>query len=35
VSECSATIIVNYLDWIKTEIENEMEQINKIIKDGR
>ena len=25
VSECSATIIVNYLDWIKTEIENEME----------
>ena len=35
VSECSATIIVNYLDWIKTEIENEMEQVNKIVKDGR
>ena len=35
VSECSATIIVKYLDWIKMEIKNEMEQNIKTVEDGR
>jgi len=35
VSECSATIIVKYLDWIETEIKNEMGQTIKIVEDGR
>ena len=35
VSECSATIIVKYLDWIETEIENEDKQIIKTVEDGR
>ena len=35
VTECSATIIVKYLDWIETEIKNEIEQTIKIVEDGR
>jgi len=36
VSECSATIIVKYLDWIETEIlKNEIKQIVEIVEDGR
>ena len=35
VSECSATIIVKYLDWIETEIKNEIGQTIKIVEDGR
>ena len=35
VSECSATIIVKYLDWIEMEIKNEIKQNIKIVEDGR
>jgi len=35
VSEWSATIIAKYIDWIRTEIENEIEQNNKTVEDGR
>ena len=35
VSECSATIIVRYLDWIETEIQNEIRQDIKTFEDGR
>ena len=35
VSEWSATIIAKYIDWIEMEIENEIEQNNKTVKDGR
>ena len=35
VSECSATIIVKYLDWIEMEIKNENKQIVEIVEDGR
>jgi len=35
VSECSATIIVKYLDWIESEVKNEIEQIDTIVEDER
>jgi len=36
VSECSATIIVKYLDWIDLEIlKNEIGQTSKTVEDGR
>ena len=36
VSECSATIIVKYLDWIDIEVlKNEIGQINKTVEDER
>jgi len=36
VSECSATIIVKYLDWINGEVlKNEIKQIIEIVEDGR
>jgi len=35
ISECSATIIVKYLDWIETEIENEIGKNIKTVEDGR
>ena len=35
ISECSATIIVKYLDWIEMEIKNEIEQNIKTVEDGR
>jgi len=35
VSECSATIIVKYLDWIEMEIKNEIGQSIKTVEDGR
>ena len=35
VSECSATIIVKYLDWIETEIKDENGQVIKTVEDGR
>ena len=34
VSECSATIIVKYLDWIEMEIKNEIRQNIKTVEDG-
>ena len=35
VSECSATIIVKYLDWIEMEVKNENKQSVEIVEDGR
>jgi len=35
VSECSATIIVKYLDWIKMEVKNENKQSVEIVEDER
>jgi hypothetical protein len=36
ISECSATIIANYVDWIEMEVvKNEIRTLNKITKDGR
>jgi len=36
ISECSATIIANYLDWIEMEvIKDEIRTLNKINEDGR
>jgi len=35
VSECSATIIVKYLDWIESEVKNENEEINTIVENER
>jgi hypothetical protein len=36
ISECSATIIAKYIDWIEMEvIKNEIRTLNKITKDAR
>jgi len=35
VSECSATIIVKYLDWIESEVKNENKEIDTIVEDER
>jgi hypothetical protein len=36
VTECSATNIAKYLDWIKGSILHEqMEQLEEIVEDGR
>ena len=35
VSECSATIIVKYLDWIEEEVKNENKEIDTIVENER
>jgi hypothetical protein len=36
ITECSATIIAKYLDWIELEeIKDEIRTLNAINKDGR
>jgi len=35
VSECSATIIVKYLDWIESEVKNENKEIDTIVENER